>query len=146
MKIQIGESFMQAYMKTTIITAMFLCLVILGGCVVGGCDQKDFDQIDQTAQTVDQIADGGKAVLNSPVGVLIPEPYKAAARLGLEAISAIAALWFANKARIRGVVLRSVVQAVDDPGSTKDAVKANLRAANVEAVGREIIREYRKAG
>lgn len=110
-----------------------------------GCSEANFSQVDKAAEIAASAAQGGAAVLDSPAGSLIPAPIAGVARLGIEAVIGLAGLWFANKSRIKGAVLRSVVQAVDSPTDTKQAVKTNLKAANIEAAGRTLINKYKKA-
>ena len=136
---------MQPFMKTMIVLAAIACLAMLG-IALAGCTQEHFDTADQVAEVATDIAQGTEAVLDSPVGAMVPQPANGIIRMAGEAVLGLAGLWFANKARVRGVVLRSVVQAVDSPGDTKNAVRSNLRAAGIEAEGRKMISEYKKAG
>lgn len=137
-------------MKAFSLVGALLAIVIIGITVImlcagSGCSDAAFDRIDHAAEVTAQSAAGAGAVMDSPAGALVPQPANGLIRLGIEGLIGLAGLWAGNKARIRGLVLRSVVQAVDAPGDTKEAVKTNLKAAGIEAQGRQIIAGYKEA-
>ncbi len=136
---------MQRLQKTIIVMTAAVCFTVLAMCLVG-CTEDQLAQVDGLAKVAEDVGNSVDQVLDSPVGSMIPQPINGIVRLAGEAVLALCGLWFANKARVRGVVLRSVVQAVDGSANIKDTVKSNLRAAGVEVEGRKIINEYREAG
>lgn len=128
----------------------FLVGIMLGTIVLfaAGCTEQQVKIVDKAAEVGQAVVDSGQAVLDSPGGLMIPEPMRTGAEVVGAGISGLITFWLAKRSKIRGVVLKSVVQAVDkgvDQDDTKSAVKTNLKAAGVEYQGRKIIEQMKKA-
>ncbi len=84
-----------------ILAASCCLLAVFAG---GGCSEEQIRDIDQATKDANSIIDGGKALLDSPAGVLIPLPVRQIMEwCGLGLASAIA-LW-------KWLVARGVIRA-----------------------------------
>lgn len=125
--------------------------MLIGMCLgaivffAAACTEQQLDRADKAADVAAVSVDAAHEVINSPAGLMIPEPVRSMILLVASGFSSLIAFWKTNQSRIRGVVLRSVVQAIDSPGDTKQAVKTNLQAAGIESQGRAIIATMKTA-
>ncbi|OHB56118.1 MAG: hypothetical protein A2Y07_01205 [Planctomycetes bacterium GWF2_50_10] len=148
-------------------TLVLAVCVLVGGCV--GCDKEDVAKaISQTQQkaedfkeqaadpnsgfnkAVDTVGDGAKTgndLISSPLGVLIPEPYRTGALLVCGLVAGTAAWWQRSRKNLAVKTLGATVNAIESSGaggSIKPVVKANLIQQNVYVPGKTLIMSVKK--
>jgi len=148
------------------ILGLVVC-VAMSGCV--GCDEDDVAGVIAGAQqqtedfkqaasdpnsgfnkAVDTVGNGaqtGNDLLSSPLGALVPEPYRTGALAITGLVVGLAAWWQRSRKNIAVKTLGAAVNAIERSGAgdnIKPAVKANLIEQDIYVPGKTLIMSVKK--
>ena len=149
------------------ILGVVVCVVAMSGCMgcdkddvagaITGAEQKaeDFKEVasdpnsgfNKAVDTIGGGAQTGNNLLSSPLGALVPEPYRTGALAITGLVAGLAAWWQRSRKNIAVKTLGAAVNAIESSGAgdnIKPAVKANLIEQDIYVPGKTLIMSVKK--
>jgi len=116
----------------------WILFVILSAAVIVGCNEEQLKQTDKVVQDVNSIASGTQAVLESPVGLMLPPEWKLYGTLGVMLANGLVITWQEWRNRTMKKTTKAIVRGIENTGNPDKAtseVKSNIRAAMIDQGG-----------
>ena len=111
-------------MKKWLIAAI-LSVAIFASII--GCTEKQMQQADQIADTVEDVTEGGQAILESPAGAYIPPEARLALEIGGALAMGLVIAWRDWRRKQAQTAVKEIVSGIEiaknDSESTKTAIK-----------------------
>lgn len=124
------RNYRTGHANVTLLLSMILMTGLFAGCAtLTGCDESDYQAMDQAAETTGTLTDAAESVMNGPAGVLIPPFIKTPTALILGGLGALAAYWKDRRRKVDIKDLKSNVKSQESRAEENEKTAKELKYA-----------------